>query len=228
MAFDLETTGVDRYKDVPVSFALVTVTAGMVSVTDASIVDPGREIPEGAARVHGITTGRARREGIPLAEAIQRVTEALVAASAKGVPVVGMKLDYDLTMVDACAQRSLGRGLLDAGFCGPVLDALVIDRHLDRFRKGKRTLVDLCTHYGVEIARAHDAEADAVAALRVLIEMTRKFDELADASAGELHESQKTWHREWAESFSKWRVSQGMAALGADDAQWPIAGGTRG
>ena len=63
-----------------------------------------------------------------------------MSASARGVPVVGMKLDYDLTILDTQLRRFGGVGLMERGWSGPVLDAVVLDRHFDRFRKGSRTL----------------------------------------------------------------------------------------
>lgn len=158
-----------------------------------------------------------------LSAALTFVARALLDASDRGVPVVGMKLDFDLTMVDACARRVTGCGLTDAGFSGPVLDVLVLDRHFDRFRRGKRTLGDLCTHYGVMIERAHDAVADAQATLDVVAAMCSQFPELCAASPHDLHRAQIDWHREWAASFSQWRLRKGMLPLASCEAEWPIA-----
>ena len=105
LGFDFETTGVDRFNDVPVSYALVTLVAGEVVSTSSGLIDPGREIPAGATAVHGITTARARAEGMPLCEAIEMITDALVSASSRGVPLAGMKLDYDLTILDTQARN---------------------------------------------------------------------------------------------------------------------------
>jgi len=223
LAFDLETTGVDPFTDVPVSYALVALQDGVVVGSDAWLIDPGREIPAGASAVHGISTERARREGMTLGFAVRRIADALVDASGRGVPVVGMKLDYDLTMLDRCYRRETGRGLVDAGFCGPVVDALVIDRHVDRFRPGKRTLRHLCAFYGVELEDAHDAAADATAAARVVRALCERYPELRASSPAELHASQSEWHREWVRSFREWR---GLGPL--PDSCWPIAADGRG
>lgn len=223
LAFDLETTGVDPSRDVPVSFALVTTRGSRVVADDSSLVDPGRPIPAGASAVHGITSEQARAEGIPLGRAVAHLVERLVDASRRAVPVVGMKLDYDLTMVDRCHRRETGRGLEDEGFVGPVLDALVLDRHFDRYRKGRRTLVDLCAVYGVTMGSAHDATADATAALGVLAAMCERHPELAAAAPADLHRSQVGWHREWADSFSAWLEQRGRPPLRAEERTWPIA-----
>lgn len=223
LAFDLETTGVDRYHDVPVSYALVVMRRGVLVSYESAIVDPGREIPAAATAVHGITTERARTEGMPLVEAVGHVGSRLLEASRRGVAIVGMKLDYDLTMLDCCYRRAFGRGLCDDGFCGPVLDALVLDRHFDRYRKGRRTLGDLCCEYGVVIERAHDAVADAKATLDVLSAMCRRYPELCTTSLTDLHSSQAGWHREWTVSFSAWRAGKGLPPLDEREGDWPIA-----
>jgi DNA polymerase III subunit epsilon len=223
LAFDFETTGVDRFNDVPVSYALVTVVGGKWIATSSGLVDPGREIPIGATAVHGITTERARAEGMALAEAIEFVTDAVISASRRGVPLVGMKLDYDLTMLDTQSRRLCGGGLFEQGWCGPVLDAVVLDRHHDRFRKGSRTLGALCAHYGVCIDNAHDAVADAMASAEVLVALAACFTELAEFEPEQLHQAQIGWHREWAESYDGWRVGRGMAPMDQSDFMWPVA-----
>ena len=143
LGLDFETTGIDRFNDVPVSYALVSVVEGVVLRSWSGLIDPGRPIPPEATEVHGISTEQARTEGMPLHEATALVCDALVAASERGVPLAGMKLDYDLTILDLAGDLC-GQGLVERGWRGPVLDAGVIDRHFDPEREGRRTLVDLC------------------------------------------------------------------------------------
>jgi DNA polymerase-3 subunit epsilon len=224
LGFDLETTGVDRFSDRPVSYALVTLVHGEVTDRRSGLVDPGIEVPAGATAVHGITTERARAEGRPLPDALVYLADALEEAVGRGVPVVGMKLDYDLTMLDVQCRMVTGRGLIERGFAGPVLDALVLDRHADRFRRGRRTLVDLCAYYGVTIDHAHDAAADAQAAARVVLELCRRHPDLCEQDLSVLHRSQSGWHREWAESYDQWRSERGMTPLDPREFQWPIPG----
>jgi DNA polymerase-3 subunit epsilon len=223
LGFDFETTGVDRFNDVPVSFAFVTVVGGDVVSTSAGLVDPGRDIPAGASAVHGISTERARSEGMPLKDAIEMVTDVIVSASRRGVPLVGMKLDYDLTILDAQASRLSDQGLTARGWVGPVLDAVVLDRHVDQYRKGSRTLAALCGHYGVTIENAHDASADAAASIGVLLALAAGYKELRDAEASALHEQQIGWHHDWASGYDKWRVGKGMAPMDPRDYLWPVA-----
>ncbi len=224
LAFDLETTGIEVQSDVPVSFALVTMRQGSVLESRYSLVDPRREIPEGAAAVHGISTEQARTEGMDLDEAIEEIATRLVEASRGGVPVVGFNLSYDLTMTDACCRRIDGRGLVERGWAGPVLDPLVMDKHLVKFRKGKgsRTLGALCEVYGVTNEAAHDAQGDAVAAGLLLAAYADAFAEIADVPVEELYRAQGQWHKSWAGEFSDYLLRNGKQGFSDEEFEWPI------
>ena len=223
LGLDLETTGVDRFADVPVSYALVSVVDGIAVHSWSGLIDPGRPIPPEATAVHGITTERARAEGMPLGTAIELMTDAVASASRRAVPLVGMKLDYDLTMLDVLGDTFLGRGLVAQGWCGPVLDAGVLDRHFDRDREGRRTLGDLCTHYGVDLEGAHEAWSDAVASVRVLFALTERYSSLRSGDVTELHESQIEWHRQWTENCEASRLARGLSPADPRDYLWPVA-----
>jgi DNA polymerase-3 subunit epsilon len=223
LGLDFETTGVDRFTDVPVSYALVSVVDGVAVRSWSGLIDPDREIPPDAMAVHGITTERARSDGMPLDAAIALVTDVVLAAGRRGVPLVGMKLDYDLTILDVLGARFFGRGLVAQGWYGPVLDAGVLDRHFDGERRGRRTLGDLCVHYGVELEGAHDAWADAVASVRVLFALADRFGALREADVAQLHQAQIEWHRRWTLDCEVWRVGQGMAPSDPRDSVWPVA-----
>ncbi len=134
-----------------------------------------------------------------------------------------MKLDYDLTILDTQAKLLGGRGIIERGWCGPVLDAVVIDRHFDRDREGRRTLVDLCDLYGIDIGNAHDASADAIASIEVLFALAARYEALRECDLAQLHEDQARWHRQWTQSYDGWRLSQGMIPIDPRDYEWPVA-----
>ena len=222
VGFDLETTGVDPYTALPVSFSFVTFLDHKQVQVETSLVDPGCEIPAGAQAVHHISTERARSEGVPLEDAVRTVIDALLDASARSVPVAGMNLGYDLTIVDRLSRAYDGTGLFDAGFSAPVLDALVIDRHLQPYRRGSRRLADLCRVYGVEQGDLHEACADAAMAVKVVLAIADRSSEVALAAPGALTAAQKGWHAAWAENYSAWRVRNGQAPLAPEEHTWPV------
>lgn len=89
LGLDFETTGIDRFNDVPVSYALVSVDHGIVVRSWSGVIDPGREIPVEATAVHGISTEQARDEGMPLREAISLVSDAVAASRGEVSPWLG-------------------------------------------------------------------------------------------------------------------------------------------
>lgn len=222
LGLDLETTGVDRFNDVPVSYALVSVVDGVAVHSWSGLIDPGREIPLDATAVHGITTEQARTDGMPLDAAVAIVGDAIVSAGRRGVPLVGMKLDYDLTMLDVLGKFH-GRGLTAQGWRGPVLDVGVLDRHFDGDRHGRRTLGDLCAHYEVEFEGAHDAWTDVVASVRVLYALVERYGALGETDVTRLHEWQIEWHRKWLEDSEAWRSGRGRPPTDPREYVWPVA-----
>lgn len=220
-AFDIESTGVSPEEDRIVT-ATVSVVGGDAPVDSVSwLADPGVEIPAGATNVHGITTEMARAEGREPAAVVDEITTMLEREAHKGVPIVAFNARYDLTMLDREARRHEVEPLVervpaDALF---VVDPLIIDKQLDKYRKGKRTLTAVCENYGVTLSDAHAADADAIAAARVAWRMGEKFEELG-VPLDELHRQQVAWAAEQAASLEEYFRSQGRNE--AVEQAWPI------
>ncbi|MGW1158460.1 exonuclease domain-containing protein [Streptomyces sp. NPDC002513] len=196
--FDLETTGIDLERDRIVTACVVQCGGGQPTASATWLADPGIEIPEQAAAMHGIATERARADGKPAAEVVADVLAALGQAITHGIPIVAMNARFDLTMLDREAAR-YGLPPLPTGF--PVVDPYVIDKQVDKYRRGSRKLVDLCTHYEVPIGDAHTADADAIAACRVAWRQGSRYERLAAMSLNELHTAQVEWAAEQAASL---------------------------
>ncbi len=217
--FDLETTGIDID-----TCRIVTAHVGVIGSDGAVLeqrqwlVDPGVEIPTAATLIHGVTTERARLEGQPAAQAVAEIIGALREAAARGYPIVAYNAAYDLSVLHREAERYAHEAFRGPGF---VIDPLVIDKAVDRFRRGKRTLTAACEHYGVELTAAHDAGADAIAAGRVAQAIARSFPEVAATAIAELHASQVDWSREQAESYQEWRRMNGEPEFTTSGA-WPL------
>ena len=167
LGFDLETTGVDRYNDLPVSFAFVVGKGDHIERRLYKIVNPGIPISEKAMEIHGITEERAKKEGISIEEALGTIENTLLWASKQNIPLMGMNVSFDLTMVNEMLKKQ-DSSLIAKGWRGPIIDALELDHWQDKYRKGKRTLTDLCTLYGVSFDNAHNALADVEASIMVI------------------------------------------------------------
>ncbi|MFH8759025.1 3'-5' exonuclease [Streptomyces atroolivaceus] len=189
-AFDLETTGTDVETDRIVTAAVVRLEAdGSVSEERTWLLNPGVAIPEQASAIHGISTERAREHGVPAASAVEEIARTVADGLRAGVPLVVMNARYDLSLLDRECRRyaveSVSERLGDVP--SPVIDPLVIDKHVDKYRKGKRALQALCAHYGVSLDDAHDARADAVAAARVVRRMGEKHEPVGVMPLQDLH-----------------------------------------
>ncbi len=218
LGFDLETTGVDTAFDLPVQVALVWTVPMRVVRVDSWIVNPGRDVPEGAIAVHGITTERARVEGCSLADAACRIHEALRRAAADGVPVVAMNASFDVTI----AERLFARFHLPALAWHSLLDPLVMDRHVDRYRPGTRCLDALCEHYRVRLKQAHDATADAEAAVALVRRIGSRYPECGDLSPEVLTGLEAGWHEEWAVNYDAVCRGEGFEGLDPAEFSWPF------
>lgn len=215
--FDLETTGTDPSK-------ARIVTASLVEATTREardwLVDPGVEIPEAATAVHGITTERARAEGEAPGQALRQINAALAAVAAAGGMIVGHNISYDLTVMHA---ESVRHGLDSLALVGgpAVIDTMVLDKQVDPYRKGKRTLVALAEAYGVTLTDAHDAHADALAAVEIALALGRRYPDVNTFEPKELHSMQIEWKRAQAASFQDY-LRQKRDPQAVVNGEWPV------
>lgn len=248
-AFDLETTATDPEEARIVSAAIAYCGGGEPTHTETWLADPGVEIPEEAAEVHGITTERARAEGRPAAEVIAEVIEALAVACSRRLPIVIFNARYDLTVLDREARRHGIVPLTERPIDLRVICPLTIDKWLDRYRKGSRKLEAICEAYGAVLDGAHDASFDAIAAARaawVLGAKGQVVRKVWNAQMGRekaalvrewehvrgdldrLHEAQRRWAYEQAVGLADYfreQIAKGEEAAGDPDevrTEWPL------
>ncbi|WP_367379186.1 exonuclease domain-containing protein [Subtercola boreus] len=197
--FDLETTGIDveTSRVVTANVSIIDHTGNVESRIDW-MANPGVPIPAGAAAIHGVSTERAVAEGRPAADVVAEIVDALTDALDQGLSLVIYNAPYDLTLLDREARR---HGITPLREPLPVVDPLVIDKALDRYRKGKRTLEATATFYEVELLDAHDAGADAIAAGRVAQSLASRYAVELEMTQQQLHHSQAGWFAEQATSF---------------------------
>lgn len=198
-SYDCETTGTDTATARIVTAALIRPNGE--TLRWLSDVD-GVEIPEGASRIHKVTTEHARAHGRPAKQVIDEIADAVAGELGAGrAALVVMNAPYDLPLLEAeCARHGVPGVAERVGAVGPVVDPLVLDRAADRYRPGKRTLEALAAHYGVDLTDAHAADADARAALDVALRIAEAYPEL-QVPAEQLHTWQVTWHARWASGF---------------------------
>ncbi len=239
LGFDLETTGVDVFADRIVQAALVPVRDGTPLEPTTWLVDPGVEIPDEAAAVHGITTDRARTEGSDPSQMLFELTGLLALSMGRVIPTVIANAPYDLTLLEAENRRhhidSLASRVAPKPV-GPVIDPMVLDKYVDPYRKGicaesrrpcgcgavDKKLSSLCLHYGVQLTAAHDAGADALAACLLVPKIIARYPtKFRGFTVGALHQAQIGWRREQADSLRAYFDKTGTPHDGVDPS-WPI------
>ncbi|QRV01785.1 DNA polymerase III subunit epsilon [Arcanobacterium phocisimile] len=220
VGFDTETTGVDPTRERLVT-ASVIVVDGQGARRHYWLANPEVEIPLQAQNVHGISTEQARREGEPIGKVLNEVAELLAHHMAAGHPVVAYNAAYDFTLIE-CELERHGLPTLAERLgheVGPVVDPYMLDRSVDRYRKGKRRLENLAEHYGVaDDDSFHNAEADVLATLRVLGAMLRRYPELAHDSLDHLMDVQRQTYTEFQQFMASRNGQQLTGPL-----PWPVA-----
>ena len=223
IGFDTETTGVRPLEDRLVTCSVIRADGEGIE-RRYWLADPGVEIPEQAANVHGISTEKAREEGLPIEQALENIASVLAAHMAEGHPVVAFNASYDFTLLESELSRHGLSTLADrlGGTLAPIVDPYLLDKSVDRYRKGKRRLEDLCRHYDVlDEDNFHNAEADVIATLRLLGALVRKYPELASKSLQEIQDMEAASHADFISYLNRRASEDGRPPVG-DPAAWPL------
>lgn len=187
LCIDTETTGVNPFTD-----RIVETCAVILNPDDtqgdiwSTIINPGIDIPDEAAAIHGITTTRAKAEGIPTELALIRLGRHLwhhieTHGGLAAVVMFNARFDWPLILAEAARHH------VEIPCSAPILDPYLLDRLCDRYRRGKRQLTMVSDHYGVELGdAAHGAVADATASGRVLRELARRYPKTGEQTLAEL------------------------------------------
>jgi DNA polymerase-3 subunit epsilon len=215
-AFDVETTGADPHTCQIVEWALLKVApSGRIVEMHGGVANV--EIPPEASAVHGIDRATAKWGGQYKAVA-SHVSALLNRVAAERLPVVAFNAAYDLTIVansPAAHPYSVYSDRLR------VIDPLVIDRHCDKHRRGKRRLADVCKQYGLELTGWHSALSDALAAAHLAYRIAEEHHELRSLSLDELHAAQVAWAAEWADGLQNFKRRNGEPTA-VVDGSWPV------
>lgn len=203
LCVDTETTGTDPFADRIVEVAAVDITLDGEALNPwCTLVDPGVEIPQPASNVHGISTARAQREGIEPRLALEKLAARIYEHhdtwhGDAAVVIYNATFDWPLLICEA------GRYGVDLPPFAAILDPLLIDRVVDRYRAGGRKLVTVAKHYGVDLSEsdAHGGLADATAAGLVMRRIIDRYPIIGERSLATLWLKQVRGHEAWRADF---------------------------
>lgn len=204
LCVDTETTGVDPFTDRIVELAWVLVAPdGTAGYRESVLINPGIDVPESASDVHGLTTERLQIDGMEPAKALARFADLLTSRSwRQPVVIYNARFDWPLILTEA------RRHDIDLHPSPTIIDPYVIDKAVDKYRKGKRTLAVTAGHYGVELSadEAHGGLADATATGRILHAMVRAFPrDVGGKTLAALTLDQIRWAEEQRASFEEYK-----------------------
>lgn len=211
---DLETTSVE-----PTEARVVTAFVGLWNSEEDRfvqyldfLVNPGVDIPEEASAIHGISTEQASK-GMDPVEFLELFH--YVAHDWAEYPHVLYNAPYDLSVLNAELER-YGYTAFDWNK-RHIIDALVLERRFNKYKKGKKRLMDVAEQRGITLdeSRLHSADYDAEVTARVAVQQLAEW-------GLPTNEEQAEWHREWAEDFEKWlRNAKGDASI-VIEREWPV------
>lgn len=220
--WDTETTGVRVEEDRIITAYIRAYDGDKVVNEHEWVIDPGIDIPEEASNVHGMDTAWIKEHGQKDAKnAIYQIADWLATYSHEGAVTTGYNNSFDLSILDYEVQRHFGIEGLPAlmGTKPRFIDLLILDRQVDRYRKGSRKLLDVAKHYGVELdeTRLHAADYDVHVTHRILKPILNlaasKVPELRGLNAEQIIDKlqvlQAEWKRDWADHLTEYFESAG-------------------
>lgn len=199
--YDCETSGIDPKAARIVSASLVIDTLGSNPTVHEWLLNPDVEIELGATAVHGINTEYARTHGM---NARKGIAEIITILERVECPLVVVNAAFDMSIL----IREAMRYDMDAQFVIDrlhILDTLVLDRMLEKFRPGRRSLTAASAAHGVVIRGAHTSTGDVMAAIKLARALGRKYPDLAWCDLDVLMRIQAKAYRDWGLSYEDFR-----------------------
>lgn len=164
VAVDLETTGLSPVKDRILEIGAYKIVEGKIVDHFCSLVHPGIEISERITQLTGITGEMVQKE-----PDLDEVLPTFL-AFCDGMDLLGHQILFDYSFLK---QQAAARKL---PFEKKGIDTLQIARTLLPELESRR-LGDLCTYFQIDLARAHRADCDALAAHELFLKLKERAGE---------------------------------------------------
>lgn len=229
--WDTETTGTSVTEDRIVTAALIVRGGDRPDQTFSWVINPGIDCPTEASDIHGWTTERLQAEGADPKTALDDIANKLALALNYGMPLIAFNAGYDWSILHYDLLRH-GLAPMSERITGdPVtlIDGYVIDKAVDKYRKGSRKLKPTAELYGVALEDWHTAEADALAALLIAEQIAYRFPQVGEMTPAELFAAQQSWAAQQAAGLQSYfrsaRAGDKQDPNVVIDGAWPLKGG---
>jgi len=227
--WDTETTSTDPTEARIVTAAIVGRGGGNPDRVQTWLINPGVPIPPETTAIHGIDDAKAQAEGEDPATGLDVIASTLATCLAHGMPLVAFNTSYDWSVLHYELLRHGLPTMADRLGGKPpysLLDALVLDKQADRYRKGSRKLKAVAAHYGVHLENWHNAEADALAALGITDALYERYPRLDGYDPQRLFLAQQAWREEQQRGLQAYFRRTDPDAYCAPE--WPLVPAQRG
>jgi DNA polymerase-3 subunit epsilon len=225
--WDTETTSKDPAEARIVTAAIVGRGGASPDHSQEWIINPGVPIPPETTAIHGIDDAKAQAEGQDPKAALEEIADTLARVIRYGMPLVAFNTSYDWSVLHHELVRH-GLPAMSDRLDGPpysLLDALVLDKQADRYRKGSRKLKAVAAHYGVHLDDWHEAKADAIAALGIADALYERHLRLNSYDPQRLYLAQQAWREEQQKGLQEYLRKTDPEAYCAPE--WPLIPGQR-
>lgn len=213
--FDLETTGFDGTKDHVVQYSFQMFNDDKRILNQTSLVNP--EVPVTASEIHGIYDVDVMDAPKEL-DALKSIDSLFVSCYENSIPVAIMNAKFDLTFYRNVLSSQYGI-LSSVEYL--ILDPLVIDKHFDKYRPGKRNLESLAAHYGIRMPeKFHSADFDVETTVKIAVWQISKWDLGTDWH--KLTSLQSKWSDEQTLSLRDYFISSKNEAYKNMKLGWPV------
>lgn len=220
LVFDVESGGIDVFEDRVVQFFGATADKdGNLIDTWEIFINPGVDIAQEAIDVHGFSNELLKDIGETPEAAFTKIRHLFL--EHRHLKIVAFNMNYDLSILDSEMSRHGVSETFGAWFAahGKLVDGLVIDRHKDKYRKGKRNLETQAKHYGVPFDgdALHNARADTELTAKVTVAILNKYGTPSTSEQG-------MWYAEGARGFEDFK-KRSDPTFRMDSKEWPLRTG---
>lgn len=168
VAMDTETTGLDFERDEIVTASLVEVgDDGKFKIREWLLKTVVESSPEAYAK-HQVSREEQLEKGTDYDAGIEEICEELTKRVDYLVTANGA---FDLSMLQGSFNRLTTEEYYDLSAI-KMIDVMVLDKYLDKYRRGSRKLTDLAEHYGINYEGVpHNATFDSILTYAIFIKL---------------------------------------------------------